>query len=176
MCFLFDLSCQDKDVRLSKSMSYVLRHGANQMGLQIGSGEENAFKYCRLITFLTLPSINHTHTLDGFLFVDELLAHPQFHSYTLEDVERVVNTNDKQRFKLRSHPENGCLQVRASQGHSIKVRLCQGFLRVVPDLEVPEYNPLILNFVLIFALTVFPEAFGIIIIICSQFFDRCIYN
>ncbi|TWW55694.1 tRNA 2'-phosphotransferase 1 [Takifugu flavidus] len=86
---------EDRDVHLSKSMSYVLRHGADQMGLQISS--------------------------DGFLFVDELLAHPQFRSYSLEDVERVVNTNDKQRFKLRSHPENGCLQVRASQGHSIKV-------------------------------------------------------
>lgn len=76
---------------------------------------------------LTLPYTKHTLTLDGFLFVDELLAHPQFRSYSLEDVERVVNTNDKQRFKLRSHPENGGLQVRASQGHSIKVHLCQGF-------------------------------------------------
>ncbi|CAF90715.1 unnamed protein product [Tetraodon nigroviridis] len=86
---------EDGDVRLSKSLSYALRHGANQMGLQIGS--------------------------DGFVFVEELLAHPQFRSYSLEDVERVVNTNDKQRFKLRSHRENGCLQIRASQGHSIKV-------------------------------------------------------
>lgn len=86
---------EDRDVRLSKSLSYALRHGANRMGLQMGS--------------------------DGFLFVEELLAHPQFRSYSLEDVERVVNTNDKQRFKLRSHPENGCLQIRASQGHSIKV-------------------------------------------------------
>lgn len=45
--FLFVLPCQDRDVRLSKSMSYVLRHGAKQMGLQIGSGEGNAFIYCR---------------------------------------------------------------------------------------------------------------------------------
>uniref|UniRef100_A0A3P9I8E4 2'-phosphotransferase n=1 Tax=Oryzias latipes TaxID=8090 RepID=A0A3P9I8E4_ORYLA len=58
---------------------------------------------------------------DGFLFVEDLLAHPQFCSYTVEDVERVVATNDKQRFKLRSHPENGRLQIRANQGHSIQV-------------------------------------------------------
>lgn len=38
--------CQDRDVRLSKSMSYALRHGANQMGLQIGSGKGNTFIYC----------------------------------------------------------------------------------------------------------------------------------
>lgn len=88
-------SGEDRDVRLSKSMSYVLRHGATQMGLQMAT--------------------------DGFLFVEDLLAHPQFHSYTLEDVERVVTTNDKQRFKLRSHPEDGRLQIRANQGHSVQV-------------------------------------------------------
>ncbi|KAM8732878.1 tRNA 2'-phosphotransferase 1 isoform 2-T2 [Acanthopagrus schlegelii] len=87
---------EDRDVRLSKSMSFALRHGASQMGLQMGT--------------------------DGFLFVEELLAHPQFHSYTLEDVERVVATNDKQRFKLRSHPEDGRLQIRASQGHTLQVK------------------------------------------------------
>ncbi|XP_027864450.1 tRNA 2'-phosphotransferase 1 isoform X2 [Xiphophorus couchianus] len=86
---------EDKDVHLSKSMSYVLRHGATQMGLQM--------------------------TTDGFLFVEDLLAHPQFHLYTLEDVERVVSKNDKQRFKLRSHPEDGRLQIRANQGHSLQV-------------------------------------------------------
>lgn len=34
-------------MRLSKSMSYVLRHGADQMGLEIGSGEGSAFIYYR---------------------------------------------------------------------------------------------------------------------------------
>ncbi|KAK2849018.1 hypothetical protein Q5P01_008852 [Channa striata] len=86
---------QDRDVHLSKSMSYALRHGANRMGLQMGT--------------------------DGFILVEELLAHPQFQSYSLEDIERVVATNDKQRFKLRSHPEDGRLQIRANQGHSVQV-------------------------------------------------------
>lgn len=76
-------------------MSYALRHGANQMGLHMGT--------------------------DGFLFVEDLLAHSQFRSYSLEDVERVVAANDKQRFKLRSHPEDGRLQIRANQGHSVQV-------------------------------------------------------
>ncbi|XP_034453720.1 tRNA 2'-phosphotransferase 1 [Hippoglossus hippoglossus] len=87
---------EDRDVRLSKSMTYVLRHGANQMGLQMGA--------------------------DGFLFVEELLAHPQFRSYSLEDIKRVVVTDDKQRFKLRSHPEDGRMEIRANQGHSVQVR------------------------------------------------------
>ncbi|KAM9849416.1 tRNA 2'-phosphotransferase 1 [Aulostomus maculatus] len=86
---------EDRDIKLSKSMSYALRHGANQMGLQIGT--------------------------DGFLYVEDLLAQPQFRSYSLEDVERVVATNDKQRFKLCPHPEDGRLQIRANQGHSVQV-------------------------------------------------------
>ncbi|CAB1451073.1 unnamed protein product [Pleuronectes platessa] len=87
---------EDRNVRLSKSMTYALRHGASQMGLQMRA--------------------------DGFLFVEELLAHPQFRSYSLEDIERVVVTDDKQRFKLRSHPEDGRMEIRANQGHSVQVR------------------------------------------------------
>uniref|UniRef100_A0A1A8JJN2 2'-phosphotransferase n=2 Tax=Nothobranchius TaxID=28779 RepID=A0A1A8JJN2_NOTKU len=86
---------QDRDVRLSKSLTYVLRHGARTMGLHMGT--------------------------DGFLFLEDLLAHSQFRSYTIEDVKRVVATDDKQRFKLLSHPENGRLQIRANQGHSVQV-------------------------------------------------------
>ncbi|XP_053735818.1 tRNA 2'-phosphotransferase 1 isoform X1 [Synchiropus splendidus] len=87
---------EDRYVRLSKSLSYVLRHGASQMGLHLST--------------------------DGFLYVDDLLAHPQFHSYSLEDVQRVVDTNDKQRFKLRPHTQDGRLQIRANQGHTVQVK------------------------------------------------------
>ncbi|XP_062333148.1 tRNA 2'-phosphotransferase 1 isoform X1 [Osmerus eperlanus] len=91
---------EDKDVRLSYSLSFTLRHGANKLGLHMNP--------------------------DGFLFVEDLLAHPQFRSYSLEDVERVVAANDKKRFKLCRHPEDGRLQIRANQGHSLQV----------PDLEL----------------------------------------
>ncbi|TSK28116.1 tRNA 2'-phosphotransferase 1 [Bagarius yarrelli] len=58
---------------------------------------------------------------DGFVFMDQLLAHKQFSSFSLKDVERVVATNDKQRFKLQNHPDNGRLQIRANQGHTVQV-------------------------------------------------------
>ncbi|KAL7885646.1 hypothetical protein AOLI_G00059410 [Acnodon oligacanthus] len=97
---------ESRNVRLSKSLSYALRHGASKMGLHMSS--------------------------DGFIFVDELLAHQQFCSFSLEDLETVVATNDKQRFKLQNHPENGRLQIRANQGHSVQVEYLE--LRpVVPD-------------------------------------------
>nr|XP_061793063.1 tRNA 2'-phosphotransferase 1-like [Nerophis lumbriciformis] len=86
---------EDRDVKLSKSLSYALRHGANQMGLQLHS--------------------------DGYVFVEDILAHPQFRSYKLEDIERVVAQNDKQRFKLSPHPENCRLQIRANQGHTVQL-------------------------------------------------------
>lgn len=86
---------EDKDVRLSKSLSYVLRHGASQMGFQMST--------------------------DGFISLKDLLAHPQFHSYSVDDVKRVVETNDKKRFKLQPHPGSGELQIRANQGHSVEV-------------------------------------------------------
>ncbi|XP_066505601.1 tRNA 2'-phosphotransferase 1 [Hoplias malabaricus] len=100
---------ENRDVRLSKSMSYALRHGAAKMGLHMSS--------------------------DGFMFVDELLAHQQFSSFSLEDLERVVATNDKQRFKLQQHPETGRLQIRANQGHSVQVEDLE--LRAV-ELDSPD--------------------------------------
>ncbi|XP_057205281.1 tRNA 2'-phosphotransferase 1 isoform X2 [Triplophysa rosa] len=96
---------ESRDVRLSKSLSYVLRHGASKMGLQMHS--------------------------DGFVYVEDLLAHQQFRSFSLEDVQRVVASNDKQRFKLQAHPDDGRIQIRANQGHSVQVA----------DLELKQVAP-----------------------------------
>lgn len=62
---------------------------------------------------------------DGFVYVEDLLAHQQFRSFSVEDVQRVVANNDKQRFKLQTHPDDGRLQIRANQGHSVQVSLVQ---------------------------------------------------
>lgn len=71
------------------------------------------------------------------MFVEELLAHPQFRAYSLEDVERIVATNDKKRFKLSAHPEDGRLLIRASQGHSLPV--C-GYFNFIRKHRKPEEN------------------------------------
>ncbi|KAK7482223.1 hypothetical protein BaRGS_00026572 [Batillaria attramentaria] len=62
----------------------------------------------------------------GFLYVDEILQKPQFHKFTVEDVQAVVVSNDKQRFFLETEPDTGRLKIRANQGHSVHV----------PDLEL----------------------------------------
>ncbi|XP_053608950.1 tRNA 2'-phosphotransferase 1 [Plodia interpunctella] len=83
-----------KDVQCSKSLSWLLRHGAIKEGFQISP--------------------------DGYLSVDEVLKHKAFRGkYKRADIERVVQSNDKQRFKLRVNPDTNVLEIRANQGHSI---------------------------------------------------------
>ncbi|XP_043406599.1 tRNA 2'-phosphotransferase 1 isoform X4 [Chelonia mydas] len=96
---------QNPDVRLSKALSYVLRHGAAQLGLEMGA--------------------------DGFLDVAALLSLPRFGGVSVADVRHVVETNDKRRFALRPHPSDGRLQIRANQGHSLQV----SELELIPLLE-----------------------------------------
>lgn len=88
---------QDPDVRLSKLLSYALRHGAVSMGLNMAS--------------------------DGFVPVSSLLSLPQFRPFSLNDIELIVRSNDKQRFTLRSSEPEGKLEIRANQGHSLQVEV-----------------------------------------------------
>ncbi|XP_056383247.1 tRNA 2'-phosphotransferase 1 isoform X2 [Hyla sarda] len=88
---------QDPDVQLSKLLSYALRHGANELGLPMGP--------------------------DGFVPVSFLLSLHQFRSFSQSDIERVVSCNDKQRFTIRTSEHEGILEIRANQGHSIKVEV-----------------------------------------------------
>lgn len=81
------------DVKLSKALSYVLRHGASKEGLEIDSS--------------------------GFVKVRELLRHAKFSCYTEQDIRNVVEHNEKQRFALKEN--SGELLIRANQGHSIEV-------------------------------------------------------
>ncbi|XP_019500866.1 PREDICTED: tRNA 2'-phosphotransferase 1 isoform X1 [Hipposideros armiger] len=104
---------QDGDVQLSKALSYALRHGALKLGLPMGA--------------------------DGFVPLGALLQLPQFHSFSAEDVQRVVDTSGKQRFALKpGDPSTGPL-IRANQGHSLQVPE----LELMP-LETPQALPLML--------------------------------
>jgi 2'-phosphotransferase len=107
--------------KLSHSLSWALRHAAPELGL--------------------------TMTSDGFVPVSEILAstHPKLKGWSLEDIQSVVETSDKQRFKMEERPaaeyktkslaaaaaaaEVGSspqdmndivMCIRANQGHTIK--------------------------------------------------------
>ena len=92
-----------EEFKISKILSYVLRHRPDELGLIL---DEN-----------------------GYVGVDELIN--QFNAYnqiqlTLEKLKQVVANNDKQRFAFS---EDGS-QIRASQGHSVKIDL--GYQAQVP--------------------------------------------
>ncbi|CAO3658617.1 unnamed protein product [Umbelopsis ramanniana] len=80
-------------VHLSKALSYILRHGATKEKLVM--------------------------TDNGYIQVQEILNRPKLKAYSFDDVKYVVDTNDKQRFKLQQG-EDGCWWIRANQGHSLK--------------------------------------------------------
>lgn len=93
--------------KLSHSLSWALRHAA--------------------------VDLNLTMTPDGYAPVDEILAcpNPKFQGkWTLQDVETVVETSDKQRFSLCTKPpadygitngQDTVLCIRANQGHSVPI-------------------------------------------------------
>ncbi|CAD7694867.1 unnamed protein product [Ostreobium quekettii] len=81
--------------KISKRLSYVLRHRPDSAGLELGNG--------------------------GWIRVDDLLAAlaSNGNAVTQPVLERVVAENDKQRFEFS---EDG-LRIRARQGHSAEVDL-----------------------------------------------------
>jgi len=82
-------------IKLSKFLSLILRHEPERVGLKLGEA--------------------------GWVRVDVLLAAANRHgvALTLEQLQHVVATSDKQRFALS---EDG-RRIRASQGHSVAVDL-----------------------------------------------------
>lgn len=85
---------------LSHALSWALRHGAPELGLEMSPDG-----YVRLSDLLKCPT-------------------PKFNGkWTEKDVRAVVETNDKQRFKLETRTvgeeQSEVLFIRANQGHSI---------------------------------------------------------
>ncbi|KAJ2120244.1 tRNA 2'-phosphotransferase, partial [Coemansia sp. RSA 788] len=62
------------DVKLSKLLSYLLRHGAVKEGLTIRD--------------------------DGSIALDELKKHKQLKSVSFDRIKQIVDTNDKKRYML----------------------------------------------------------------------------
>lgn len=80
--------------RYSRTLSYLLRHGAVKERLNIDEA--------------------------GYVAVDEILKVPQLRGLTETELVKIVEENDKQRFGLAR--KNGNLYIRANQGHTIPVK------------------------------------------------------
>ena len=89
-----------RGTQISKSLSYLLRHGAEKEKLAIDA--------------------------NGYVALKDILAHNRVKSQkaTVEDIERIVENNDKKRFKIEKREPTGSPETQwyicANQGHSIK--------------------------------------------------------
>ncbi|CAI5727155.1 unnamed protein product [Peronospora destructor] len=97
------------EVRLSKTLAYVLRHKAEELELDMK------------------PS--------GFVSLTQLLALPLFQSFSEQQVENVVRNNAKKRFTLTTDAMGVDKFIRANQGHSLQ--LVQDDELLIP-LEAPD--------------------------------------
>ncbi|MBD1925695.1 RNA 2'-phosphotransferase [Trichocoleus sp. FACHB-90] len=84
-----------RQVKISKYLSYILRHNPGEIGLELALG--------------------------GWISVDELLTACKKHRFpiTRAELDEVVAQNDKKRF---SYDSTGTL-IRANQGHSVEINL-----------------------------------------------------
>lgn len=132
------MSQQKRDTALSRALSKVLRHQAPQLKLNMSS--------------------------DGYVPVDAILSlrDRNLNTYLEQDVSRVVETNEKQRFKLTekkvvykndkkplsyrfvendSETDEDAVEVlciRANQGHSIPNIRCEELLTEIPPEELKD--------------------------------------
>ncbi|KAK1930735.1 tRNA 2'-phosphotransferase 1 [Phytophthora citrophthora] len=83
------------EVRLSKTLAYALRHGAEELQLDMR------------------PS--------GFVPLNQLLALPLFQTFTEQQVEEVVRMNAKKRFSMTTDESGAVKFIRANQGHTIQL-------------------------------------------------------
>ena len=84
---------KNNDVKISKLLSYVLRHKPESIGLSLSD--------------------------KGWANIDELISKSSRVKITREDISRVVKNNDKKRFIISSDGQS----LRANQGHSVNVDL-----------------------------------------------------
>ncbi|KRX10827.1 hypothetical protein PPERSA_00997 [Pseudocohnilembus persalinus] len=102
---------QDPSVKISKKLSYLLRHGAVKEDIPIGQ--------------------------DGYVLIDDILKRHDFKNVTLKQIIDVVENNDKKRFQIidRVDEEKGYKgkYIRATQGHSIKTVNDEDLLEQVND-------------------------------------------
>ncbi|XP_046665501.1 tRNA 2'-phosphotransferase 1-like isoform X3 [Homalodisca vitripennis] len=83
-----------KDLSLSKSLSWLLRHGAITEGLTVNE--------------------------NGYIQLEQVLQHRLFaRRCTAADIRRVI-TLSKNRFSLQANPKTGIYEIRANSGHTFK--------------------------------------------------------
>jgi len=119
---------EDPEVRISKALSYILRHGAEKEGLRMRK--------------------------DGYIKVSDLLARPKLRGVDFPLLEKLVKENDKQRYQLMFEPStpaeqgdttiqttsDGTWWIRANQGHTLRVEELE-----LREIKSPDEVPVVVH-------------------------------
>ncbi|KAF4581874.1 tRNA 2'-phosphotransferase 1 [Ophiocordyceps camponoti-floridani] len=111
------MSAAKRDVQVSRALSRLLRHQAESAGIKLDD--------------------------EGFAPLDQVLAWGPLRSLnvSLQEVQHVVATNDKQRYALKPSSSEASTAseyfIRANQGHSIKLAPTSNHLRPITLETVP---------------------------------------
>lgn len=81
-------------IRISKAMTYILRHGIVERSLSMDN--------------------------EGYIKMNDLMKQSEMKDATIEDVKRIVETSDKKRFSIKDLSQDDIF-IRANQGHSKNV-------------------------------------------------------
>lgn len=106
------------DIRISKTISWLLRHSAQTQGLAIRT--DGYAKVSDIVCILSTLGVKKLR--------NPQLQHKKITSrgVTLEKIQEIVKADEKQRFDLRLEPSEGSTEgvwwMKANQGHSAKVR------------------------------------------------------
>lgn len=100
---------QNNEVKLSKTMSYILRHEAKELGIQM---DDNAR-----------------------ILLSDLLAQPEFENVSFDMIKKIVDDNNKKRFEIETI--NGNLMIRAVQGHSKEFNEIIDETKLMEEIRVP---------------------------------------
>lgn len=103
----------ERDIRISKALSKLLRHSAQTEGLKIDS--------------------------DGYVNLNDVLNHRFIKSNhaTIEDIKRIVETNNKKRFNLKLI--NNQYYICALQGHTIDKIQSTELIELQNDDQWPQF-------------------------------------
>ena len=96
-------------VKVSKAMSYILRHGAKELGITMDD--------------------------EARVLVSDLLALPNMAGISVGIIRDIVLSNDKKRFELQTVNSN--LMIRAVQGHSEKLAEIINEEKLMDEITVP---------------------------------------
>lgn len=103
---------QVSNVRVSKALSWLLRHGAEKEGVPIDSA--------------------------GYCLVDDVLTTRRLRDSNLEELRGVTAASEKQRFHMKE--EGGKWYIRANQGHSIAAVRAEELLEKLDPSYAEEHS------------------------------------